>query len=82
MRKTTQRCAIFGVKGSRCEALRKKTHTHAEYARASKVELGSTFGCGRMRKNINRPYFFVYCGSRGGIFCIILLVIMNVNQGK
>ena len=41
MRKTTQWCAMLGVKGSRCEALRKKTHVYAEYARASKVELGS-----------------------------------------
>ena len=56
MRKITQWCAIFGVKGFNRKVLRKNTRAYAENARASKVELGSTFGCVRMRKSISPVY--------------------------
>ena len=56
MRKITQWCAIFGVKGFNRKVLRKNTRAYAENARTSKVELGSTFGCVRMRKSISPVY--------------------------
>ena len=53
MRKIMQWCAIFGVKGFNRKVLCKNTRVYAENARASKVELCSTFGCVRMRKSVS-----------------------------